>query len=279
MASSLMEAMIGRIISPTAIEPAAALKMNTRSSPKIGRSRSGVMNWRAKKPTTTVGMPARTSSVGFSTPRTGGPGRPREEADQARLAEELNRVDQQHGHDADRDRDRQDRTHEQAVDDQPLTGPRPAPGDAQRWRRGGQWIPFGWKPPAGTGGRRRRVASSAEVVGRSAGQERLQLLQALRVVLLGGGDVADVGDQLRRLLQVELHVLLDLGPLERVLLDVDEQRPGQRVLAGGDRLGGGLDARGALLGDLDVLQAFLVVLEVGVAEVAPRVGLALDALH
>ena len=53
-----------------AIDPAAALKMNTRSSPKMGRSRLGVMNWRAKKPTTTVGMPARTSSVGFSTPRT-----------------------------------------------------------------------------------------------------------------------------------------------------------------------------------------------------------------
>ena len=48
MASSLIEAMIGRIISPTAIAPAAALKTNTRSSPKIGRSRLGVMNWRAK---------------------------------------------------------------------------------------------------------------------------------------------------------------------------------------------------------------------------------------
>ena len=72
MASSLIEAMIGRIISPTAIDPAAALKMNTRSSPKIGRSRSGVMNWRAKKPTITVGMPARISRVGLRTPRTRG---------------------------------------------------------------------------------------------------------------------------------------------------------------------------------------------------------------
>src|SRR5215213_3023145 len=50
------------------------------------------------------------------------------------------------------------------------------------------------------------------------------------------------------------------------------------VVAGGDRLGGGLDALGPLLGDLDVLQAFLVVLVVGEAEVAPGVGLALDAL-
>src|SRR5215217_3002657 len=110
------------------------------------------------------------------------------------------------------------------------------------------------------------------------GQEGLQLGQALGVVVLGRGHVADVGDQLRRLLQVELHVLADLGPLERVLLDVDEQRPRQRVAAGGDGLGGRLDALGPLLGDPDVLQAFLVVLPVGVAEEAPGVGLSLDAL-
>src|SRR5215216_6278124 len=72
MASSLIEAMIGRIISPTAIDPAAALKTNTRSSPKIGRSRLGVTNWRAKYPTITVGMPARISRVGLSTPLTRG---------------------------------------------------------------------------------------------------------------------------------------------------------------------------------------------------------------
>src|SRR5215211_101009 len=112
----------------------------------------------------------------------------------------------------------------------------------------------------------------------SAGQERLQLGQALGVVLLGRGHVADVGDELRRLLQVERHELADLGLPERVLLDVDEQGAREGIVAGLDRLGGGLDARGALLGDLDDLQAFLVVLVVGEAEVAPGVGLALDAL-
>src|SRR6266545_470528 len=136
----------------------------------------------------------------------------------------------------------------------------------------------GSHPPAQVGGAGGWQARSVGCEGSACGQERLQLRQALRVVLLGRRHIADIGDELRCLLQIELDELLDLGPLERVFLHVDVERPGERVLAGGDRLGGGLDARGALLGDLDVLQAFLVVLVVGVAEVAPGVGLALDAL-
>jgi hypothetical protein len=69
-----------------------------------------------------------------------------------------------------------------------------------------------------------------------------------------------------------------VGLGERVLLDVDVERAGEGIVARLDCLGGGLDPRGALLGDPDGLQPFLVVLEVGVAEVAPGVGLALDAL-
>src|SRR6266545_6758682 len=139
--------------------------------------------------------------------------------------------------------------------------------------------PSGGSHPPACG--RRRVANlvGSTSEGSAGGQERLQLGEALGVVLLRGDHVADLRDERRRLLQVELHVLPHLGLPERVFLHVDEQGPGERVVTRLDGLGRGLDPRRALLGDLDDLQAFLVVLVVGEAEVAPGVGLALDALH
>jgi hypothetical protein len=63
MASSESEAMVGMIMMPMTMPADSALK--TWMPGKIGLSTTAVMNSRAKKPKTTVGMPASTSSVGL----------------------------------------------------------------------------------------------------------------------------------------------------------------------------------------------------------------------
>ncbi len=70
IASSDTDATSGTIRTPTAIP--AARKLLCDASAKIRFTTLGVMNVRAKKPSTTLGMPARTSREGFRILRTFG---------------------------------------------------------------------------------------------------------------------------------------------------------------------------------------------------------------
>ena len=95
------------------------------------------------------------------------------------------------------------------------------------------------------------------------------------VEALGGGwEVADIDDDVVDVGQVEVDEVGDLGLLGHDLgIGVDEERAGQRVLAGIDGFGGGIDAF-----DGEIAQLAGVLLEVGVAEVADGVFVAADAL-
>ncbi len=98
----------------------------------------------------------------------------------------------------------------------------------------------------------------------------LRLVEALG----GGREVADIDDDVVDVGQVEVDEVGDLGLLGHDRgVGVDEERAGQRVLAGVDGFGGGIDAF-----DGEIAQRAGVLLEVGVAEVADGVFVAADAL-
>ena len=68
------------------------------------------------------------------------------------------------------------------------------------------------------------------VLAAEAGAEFLavEVLERLSVVRLGERHIAHFLDQFRRVLQVEVHELLDLGLGQRLLGHVDEDRARQR---------------------------------------------------
>src|SRR5688500_5010815 len=125
-----------------------------------------------------------------------------------------------------------------------------------------------------------RGLSAGTVPARASGSATLrELVHDFLVFRRIQWNIADLGHQARRLLEIIARERGDLRPLQRRAVDVDEERPRQRrVLPALHRLCRRLHAAGAVV-HADCLQLPLVLLEVGEAEVAERVAIAAHTLY